>query len=139
VAALEAGKIRIVFLTHLHSDHTIGYPGLLVAGFLNGLRNRTEPIQIYGAGPRGSVKDMFADRPANILVNPQNPMPGTADLTRDLLAAYATDLNERALRRGSGANPEASFDARDIQLPAGIEYELGGDPAPEMEPFAVIG
>jgi len=83
------------------------------------------------------VKDMFADRPASVLVNPQNPMPGTADLTRDLLAAYATDLNERALRRGSGANPEASFDARDIQLPAGIEYELGGDPAPEMEPFAV--
>ena len=129
--------LQAVFFSHLHSDHTIGYPGLLVAGFLNGLRNRTEPIQIYGPGPRVSVQDMFADRPANILVNPQNPMPGTADLTRDLLAAYATDLNERALRRGSGANPEASFDARDIQLPAGIEYELGGDPAPEMEPFAV--
>lgn len=132
---LEA--LRVIFFSHLHSDHTVGYPGLLVAGFLNGLRNRTEPVQVFGPGRRASAKEMFADRPASILVNAQNPMPGTADLTRDLLAAYATDLNERALRRGSAASPEASFDAREIQLPAGIEYTLGGDPAPEMEPFVV--
>ena len=29
IAALEPTKIRVVFATHLHSDHTVGYPDLI--------------------------------------------------------------------------------------------------------------
>jgi ribonuclease BN (tRNA processing enzyme) len=28
VAALDPVKLRVVFVTHLHSDHTVGYPDL---------------------------------------------------------------------------------------------------------------
>jgi ribonuclease BN (tRNA processing enzyme) len=129
--------LRAIFFTHLHSDHTLGYPGLLVAGFQNGLRYQTRPIQVYGPGRRGSIEALFAGRPAGVLVNSENPMPGTVHLTRGILAAYATDLNERALRQARSANPDASFDAHDIQLPAGTDDDPSGDPAPEMEPFAV--
>src|SRR4030095_10824761 len=29
IAALEPTKLRIAFVTHLHSDHTVGYPDLI--------------------------------------------------------------------------------------------------------------
>jgi ribonuclease BN (tRNA processing enzyme) len=41
-------NLRAIFFTHLHSDHTVGYPGILVAGVMNGLRSVTQPIQVYG-------------------------------------------------------------------------------------------
>jgi ribonuclease BN (tRNA processing enzyme) len=130
-------NLRAIFFTHLHSDHTVGYPGFLVAGFLNGLRFRTDPIRIYGPGRRTSARVLFRDLPEKVLVNPENPMPGTVDLTRGILAAYGADVNERTLRYSRPANPEASFDVHDIELPAGSDDDPSGDPAPAMEPFVV--
>ena len=52
VAALEATKLKMVFITHLHSDHTLGYPDLIFTPWVLG---RSEPLQAYG--PRG-LKDM---------------------------------------------------------------------------------
>lgn len=130
-------NLRAIFFTHLHSDHTVGYPEIVVAGFLNGLRFRTDPIQVYGPGRRTSVETLLDNLPSGVLVNPENPMPGTTDLTRSVLAAYATDLNERALRYERPVNPEASFSLHDIELPAGTDDDPSGDPAPDMEPFAV--
>jgi ribonuclease BN (tRNA processing enzyme) len=128
--------LRAIFFTHLHSDHTVGYPGLLVAGVLNGLSYVTRPIRVYGPGRRASTEATVAGRPADRVVNPQNPMPGTVDLTRGILSAYATDLNER-LRSPSAANPEHVFEAHDIQLPAGTDDDPIGVPSPAMEPFVV--
>ena len=88
--------LRAIFFTHLHSDHTVGYPGVLVAGFLNGLRLMTQPVQVYGPGRRGPTEALFADRPAGLLINPANPMPGTADLTRGIFAAYAVQFQTYA-------------------------------------------
>lgn len=130
-------ELRAIFFTHLHSDHTLGYPGLIVAGFQNGLRYQTQPIQIHGPGGRDSTEAMFAGRPGGVLVNAENPMPGTAHLTRAILNAYASDLNERALRQGRPANPEVSFDVHEFQLPPGADDDPSGDPAPEMEPSAI--
>jgi ribonuclease BN (tRNA processing enzyme) len=130
-------NLRAIFFTHLHSDHTVGYPGLLVAGFLNGLRNRTDPIKVYGPGRRGSTEVLFRDLPNGVLVTPENSMPGTVDLTRGIQAAYAADLNERALRYARPVNPESSFEVHDIELPPGTDDDPSGDPAPQMEPFVV--
>jgi len=130
-------NLRAIFFTHLHSDHTVGYPGLLVAGFLNGLRHRTEPIKVYGPGRRGSTEALFGGLLPGVLVNPENPMPGTVDLTRGILAAYATDLNERALRYARPVNAQTSFEVHDIELPPGTDDDPSGNPAPEMEPLVV--
>ncbi len=41
-------NIRTAFLTHLHSDHTMGYPDLIFTPWLMG---RTESLEVYG--PKG--------------------------------------------------------------------------------------
>ena len=55
VGALEATKLKTVFITHLHSDHTLGYPDLIFTPWVLG---RTEPLQAYG--PRG-LRDMTSN------------------------------------------------------------------------------
>jgi ribonuclease BN (tRNA processing enzyme) len=50
VEALGFGGVNIktVFLTHMHSDHTVGYPDLIFTPWVMG---RREPLAVYG--PRG--------------------------------------------------------------------------------------
>lgn len=52
VAALRPERLEMVFLTHLHSDHTLGLPDLLLGSWTLG---RTVPLRVFG--PRG-VKNM---------------------------------------------------------------------------------
>jgi ribonuclease BN (tRNA processing enzyme) len=40
VKALQPGNMRIVFVTHLHADHTVGYPDLIYA--------RSQQLDVYG-------------------------------------------------------------------------------------------
>jgi ribonuclease Z len=46
--------VQGVFLTHLHSDHVVGFPDLWLTGWLTGRRN--VPLQVWG--PRGTRKMM---------------------------------------------------------------------------------
>ncbi len=48
IAALKASELKTVFITHLHSDHTLGYPDLIFTPWVMG---RSDPLQAYG--PRG--------------------------------------------------------------------------------------
>src|SRR5215475_6395795 len=50
VTALGFGgtNIKTVFLTHMHSDHTVGYPDLIFTPWVMG---RQEPLTVYG--PKG--------------------------------------------------------------------------------------
>jgi hypothetical protein len=48
IAALEPTKIRVAFVTHLHSDHTLGYPDLIFTPWTIG---RRVPLEVYG--PKG--------------------------------------------------------------------------------------
>ena len=48
IAALKAKELKIVFITHLHSDHTLGYPDLIFSPWVLG---REEALEAYG--PRG--------------------------------------------------------------------------------------
>lgn len=63
--SLAPSKMKHLFLTHLHSDHTIGLPALLLLPF-----GRTEPLEICG------------------------PV-GTERLVQLLLESYSVDLNSR--------------------------------------------
>src|SRR5262244_3946849 len=48
VAALNPTNILHAFVTHLHSDHTLGYPDLIFSPWV---LERQEPLEAYG--PRG--------------------------------------------------------------------------------------
>jgi ribonuclease BN (tRNA processing enzyme) len=52
VTALTRNSIGVVFLTHLHSDHTIGLPDVIHTGWVMG---REAPLKVFG--PKGT-RDM---------------------------------------------------------------------------------
>jgi ribonuclease BN (tRNA processing enzyme) len=52
ISALQVTKLQKVFITHLHSDHTLGLPDLIFTPWVLG---RSAPLEVYG--PRG-LKDM---------------------------------------------------------------------------------
>jgi ribonuclease BN (tRNA processing enzyme) len=54
ISALKVTELKIVFITHLHSDHTLGYPDLIFTPWVIG---RTEALEAYG--PHG-LKEMTA-------------------------------------------------------------------------------
>ncbi|MCT4648188.1 MAG: MBL fold metallo-hydrolase [Carboxylicivirga sp.] len=45
IETLDAKNIKRAFLTHLHSDHTTGYPDLILTPWVMG---RDEPLIVYG-------------------------------------------------------------------------------------------
>jgi len=67
VSGLTTKNIKHAFLTHLHSDHTTGYPDLILTPWVMG---RDEPLEVYG--PKGLNK-----------------------LTKHLLKAYESDIRYR--------------------------------------------
>jgi ribonuclease BN (tRNA processing enzyme) len=48
VKGLAVVDVRVAFLTHLHSDHTVGYADLILTPWSVG---RSQPLEVYG--PKG--------------------------------------------------------------------------------------
>ena len=67
IAGLEPVNLRVAFVTHLHSDHTVGYPDLILTPWVIG---RRVPLEVYG--------------PAGITA-----------MTEHILAAYQADFETR--------------------------------------------
>ncbi len=67
VKGLSVEKLRRAFITHLHSDHTVGYPDLI---FTPAVLERNAPLEVYGP-------------------------PGLRAMTQHILAAYKEDLEIR--------------------------------------------
>lgn len=66
-AHLPINGVTALFITHLHSDHTLGYPDLMFTSWVMG---RKKALQAYGP-------------------------PGLQNMTDHLLAAYAEDISVR--------------------------------------------
>ena len=97
VAALDPAKLRVVFVTHLHSDHTVGYPDLLLTPWVLG---RRVPLEVYGP-------------------------TGLKAMTEHLLEAYRADFETRTKDRALftvGAFPEGHA-ANAHEITAGVVYK----------------
>jgi ribonuclease BN (tRNA processing enzyme) len=134
-------NVRALFLTHLHSDHVVDYPNLLLYGWLSGLDRAASPLKVFGPGRRGEMEPVFslransADTPK--VVNPRNPTPGTGDMTEYLFRAYATDINDR-IRDNGKQDLRAFVRAHDIELPQIPGFSSPNlTPHPDMEPFKI--
>jgi len=73
IAALQPVRLRVVFATHLHSDHTVGYPDLIFTPWTLGRRS---PLEVYG--PKG-----------------------IAAMTAHLIEAYKVDIETRTNQDGN--------------------------------------
>ena len=97
VTALEPVNLRVVFATHLHSDHTVGYPDLILTPWVLG---RRFPLEVYG--PTG-IKAM----------------------TEHVIEAYRADFETRTKDRSLysvGAFPEA-HGVNTHEIRAGLVYK----------------
>jgi hypothetical protein len=54
ITALEPANLKVAFATHLHSDHTVGYPDLIFTGWTAGRRT---PLEMYGPAGIKSMTD----------------------------------------------------------------------------------
>jgi ribonuclease BN (tRNA processing enzyme) len=54
VSALRPAALDIAFLTHLHSDHTLGLPDLILTPWIF---DRTKPLQLYGPSGTKAMAD----------------------------------------------------------------------------------
>lgn len=136
-AGFSTADLRGIFLTHLHSDHSIDLASLAIFGMFT-LSPGQRPVRIIGPGDRGALPPASprAQVPP-VPVFPANPTPGTAAMFSHLMQAYATDLNDRvidALR----PSPLDHFIASDIEIPGGTGYHPNQNPTPEnFKPFEI--
>jgi ribonuclease BN (tRNA processing enzyme) len=83
IEALDVRRLNLAFATHLHSDHTAGYPDLILSPAVVGRRT---PLEVYGP-------------------------TGITSMTNHILQAYAEDLGVRRSKnpisamRGYQVNP----------------------------------
>ena len=93
--ALQAANLRTVFLTHLHSDHTVGLPDLMLSPWTLG---RRVPLEAYG--------------PA-----------GTSALTQHLVEAYRVDIETRTNPDGNQRDFPKGATVNAHEVRPGIVYK----------------
>ncbi len=135
-------SLRALFLTHLHSDHTIDYANLLLFGLFTGLDRPSSPLKVFGPGRRGQMAPIFSlpgsPTPTVPIINPDNPTPGTKDMTGYLYQAFATDLNDR-MRDNGKRSLEQLVEVHDIDIPPIAGFKSPNEtPSPSMEPFKLF-
>ena len=95
IKALESTKLRVAFITHLHSDHTVGYPDLIFTPWTVG---RRVPLEVYG--PKG-LKAM----------------------TEHLLEAYRVDIETRTNSDGNQREFPEGHNVNAHEIQAGVIYK----------------
>ncbi len=95
IAALQPARLRVAFLTHLHSDHTVGYPDFIFTPWTIGRRERLEVF-----GPKGVVA-----------------------MTEHLLEAYRIDIEARTGPNGNQGTFADGHRVNTHEITAGVVYK----------------
>lgn len=95
IEALDPIKLRVAFVTHLHSDHTVGYADLIFTPWTVG---RRVPLEVYG--PKG-IRAM----------------------TEHLLEAYRVDIETRTNADGNQRTFPEGHNVHAHEVSAGLVYK----------------
>ncbi len=93
---VRGGPVTALFLTHLHSDHTLGLPDLILTSWVMG---RRMPLRIFGP-------------------------PGTQAMADHIIAAWAEDIAIRTNAKERSAAGGYKVDVREIG--GGVIYDSAG-------------
>lgn len=93
ITALTPSNLKVVFATHLHSDHTAGLADLYLSPAVEG---RPGPLELYGP-------------------------PGIADMARHIQAAYVKDVDIRV--HGLEHGNERAYKINAHEIKPGIVYK----------------
>jgi len=94
IAALEPANLKVAFVTHLHSDHTAGYPDLILTGWTAGRRT---PLEVYG--------------PA-----------GLQAMTEHIVQAYRIDIETRTNQEGDQRSNREGWKVNAHEIKPGVIY-----------------
>ncbi|MDP8238876.1 MAG: MBL fold metallo-hydrolase [Candidatus Hatepunaea meridiana] len=92
ITGLDVRKLCTAFVTHLHSDHTSGYPDIILTPWVLG---REEPLEVYGP-------------------------PGIRAMTEHIMSAYKADMNERL--DGLEPANDSGYQVNVFEIDSGIVY-----------------
>jgi ribonuclease BN (tRNA processing enzyme) len=95
IAALEPANLKVAFATHLHSDHTAGYPDLILTGWTAGRRT---PLDVYG--------------PA-----------GLQSMTEHILQAYRVDIETRTNAEGDQRGNPSGWRVNAHEIKSGVVFK----------------
>ena len=126
--------VEAVFITHMHSDHTVDLASMLLFGYSQ-VGQRKVPV--FGPAARGKLPPLtqFATSEPQP-VRAEDPTPGIAETLRRLEEAYSTDINDRMFDYGS-LSPLEYFSVSDIELPEDVPFDANDNVAPSMQPFII--
>jgi ribonuclease Z len=93
IPALGASQLKRLFITHLHTDHTVGYTDMI---FTPAVLDRNAPLEVYG--PKG-VKSM----------------------TNHLMKAYKKDISVRL--KGLEMGDKAAYKVNAHEIKNGLVYQ----------------
>ena len=93
VKALAVANLQTLFITHLHSDHTVGYPDLIFTTWVQG---RHRPIKAYGP-------------------------PGLEAMTKYIMLAWQVDIDVRTKGLEQRDPNGVTVEAHDVK--PGVVYE----------------
>ena len=95
ITALEPANLKVAFVTHLHSDHTAGYPDLILTGWTAGRRT---PLEVYG--------------PA-----------GLRSMSEYILRAYRIDIEARTRPEGDQRGNTEGWKVNAHEIKSGVIYK----------------
>src|SRR6266581_2974268 len=93
VTGLEPTNLKIGFITHLHSDHTLGFPDVILTPWIMG---RKEPLEVYGPS-------------------------GTREMAEHILNAYVTDVKTRT--EGLEHSNKTGYEVNVHEIKPGVIYK----------------
>jgi ribonuclease BN (tRNA processing enzyme) len=123
-AGLSLTSLAGIFLTHLHSDHTVDYFSFPLLSATTGAFTSTD---VYGPGPAGEP---------SLVPSAPGPVPGIAGLTGLANQAFAASTTFFKAEH-VGADPVTLVNVHEVLPPASAGASLS-TPAPVMTPFTVL-
>jgi len=95
INALEPANLKVIFVTHLHSDHTAGYSDLILTGWTAGRRT---PLEVYGP-------------------------TGLQTMTEHILQAYRIDIETRTNSEGDQRRNPEGWKVNAHEIKSGVIYK----------------